>query len=309
MLTKMKYILMIIFYLFSSMSLAKIKLAITVDDLPLHSQIPSNTKRIDIARKMLDVFKRESIPEVYGFINAKKMVDEPLLVDVLKLWVDYGHPLGNHTYSHQSINKISITDFKSEIDNNEKILESLNKKMNWKYFRYPFLHEGNNLEKRNAIRSYLKEKKYVITQVTVDFEDWSWNDPYARCVDKNNSKQIKWLKKTYLKNAVDQLQRAEKISKSLFHRSISHILLLHIGAFDAEMIETLIKAYKKEGVEFMPLSEAVKDEVYAIDPAVTEEWGSELTYQIMKSKGLKLKDVGLKSYHEYSKEKLDQVCK
>lgn len=306
---KSKILFLITTLLFSISSHAKIRVAVTVDDLPRHSNIPSNTTRIAVAQKMLAALKAQQIPEVYGFINAAKMDDDKDLSKVLELWIANGYPMGNHTYSHKSINKIPVEEFEKEIDDNEKTLQQFGSKYDWRYFRYPFLHEGNTLDKRNSIRAYLKEKGYKIAQVTVDFEDWSWNDPYARCSDRKDAKQIKWLKKTYLQNAVDQLRRAEVISQGLFHKSIAHILLLHIGAFDAEMIEELLKAYKKEGVEFIPLSEATKDEVYSIDPAVTNESGSEFTFQMMKSRGLKQKDFGIQPYDGYPQEKLEKVCR
>ena len=66
--------------------------------------------------------------------------------------------------------------------------------------------------------------------------------------------------------------------------------------------------YKKEGVAFISLSEALKDPVYSIDPGIVAEWGSELTYQILKSKNLKVKDAGLEPYNKYPKKKLETIC-
>lgn len=286
---------------------AKMRMAITIDDLPVHGAMPKKENRVEIAKKMLGALQKEKVPEVYGFINAGKLESDPKADEVLKLWVSEGYPLGNHTYAHKSINDIDISDFKLSIDKNEKKLQEYSGKYDWKYFRYPFLHEGNSLERRNAVRSHLKENGYRIAQVTVDFEDWAWNEAFARCADKKDHQKIQWLKDFFISEAVTQLYRAETISKSLFKRSINHILLLHVGAFDAEMMEDLLKVYKKEGVEFIPLSEAVKDDVYAIDPGIPEKWGSEFTFQIMNSRGLKHEDVGLKPYPN-PKMELKKVC-
>tara|TARA_B110001454_G_scaffold16145_1_gene14533 strand:+ start:30495 stop:31379 length:885 start_codon:yes stop_codon:yes gene_type:complete len=293
----------------SLFSEAKIQMAITVDDLPAHGQLPGGYNRLQITKKMLDVLKSHQIPEVYGFLNASKIGDDKILMESVKLWTDTGYPLGNHTFTHKSINKVSLAEFKQEIDNNESALQNYGGKFDWKYFRYPYLHEGNTLETRNAIRDHLKSKGYKIAQVTVDFEDWSWNDPYARCLDKNEKKTIKWLKSTFIANAKEHLRREVKLSKFLFQRPVKHILLLHVGAFDADMMDELLLMYKKEGVEFIPLSEAISDEIYTIDPALAAEHGSELTFQILKSKNLKLKDAGLKKFSMYPKEKLDKVCR
>ncbi len=295
--------------LFSSLGQAKIKLAITVDDLPKHSELPSGTNRKEVAEKMLAAFKSHNIVEVYGFINAEPLKSDPSLDEVLKLWTSFSYPLGNHSYSHQSLNKISAQDFEREIELNEETLKRHSHDQDWHFFRYPYLHEGENLEKRNLIRTYLKEKSYKIAQVTIDFADWSWNEPYARCLNAKNLKAIAWLKKSYLTCASDQLHRADKISRALFKKQGAQILLLHIGAFDAEMIPALLELYKKEGVEFITLADALKDSSYTIDPGFTSVGGSEFTYQILKSRGLKLKDIGMAPYAHYPEKKLTTICR
>ena len=37
----------------------------------------------------------------------------------------------------------------------------------------PFLHEGETLEKREAVRRYLAEHRYAIAEVTIDAHDWA----------------------------------------------------------------------------------------------------------------------------------------
>jgi len=289
-------------------ALASIKLAITVDDLPTHGKLPPKVTREDIARKMVAVFKKHKVPSVYAFINAGKVEERHESMEVLQIWKDAGYPFGNHTYLHKDINKVSLEEYEAEIDKNEPMLKALSGSEDWKFFRYPYLHEGDSLEKRNAVRKYLSDRGYKIAEVTVDFEDWSWNDPYARCMEKNDSKSIQWLKETYLDYANQALDIEEILSKALFKRSIQHVLLLHIGAFDAEMLDELLTNFEKKGVEFIPLSKALNDKVYAQDPGVALPKGDEFTYQVMKSHALKSKDIGLPQASRYPGKKLDEVC-
>ncbi len=283
-------------------------MAITVDDLPAHGKLDRDNTRPAIAQKMLEILQKHHIPEVYGFINAHKIDDDPALLEILNIWHAAGYPLGNHTWSHQDIDNISVQEFEGEIAENEATLKKVNNGQDWKYFRYPFLHEGNSLESRNAVRQYLHKSGYKIAEVSVDFADWSWNEPYARCKDLGDLKSIAWLKSSYLQNANDQLERADILMRGLFHRSVPQVLLLHIGAFDAEMIDGLLAEYEKKGVKFISLSEALKDEAYAIDPGIAFPSGMEFTYQIMKSRKLSLKDFGLKPYQDYPNEKLSTIC-
>ena len=43
----------------------------------------------------------------------------------------------------------------------------------WHWFRYPYLHEGDTLEKRHAVIKYLQEYNYKVAEVTLDFEDYA----------------------------------------------------------------------------------------------------------------------------------------
>src|SRR5262249_14800457 len=152
--------------------------------------------------------------------------------------------------------KVSAGEFIDDIERNERVLKKYSGDRNWKYLRYPFLHEGETAEKRRAVRSYLSEHEYKIAQVTIDFGDYLWNNPYARCKDKGDKKAIQWLRETYLQNAVDTLEITDNLTRQLFKREIPQILLLHIGAFDAEVMDAMLTAYEKKGVKFIPLSKA-----------------------------------------------------
>jgi hypothetical protein len=55
------------------------------------------------------------------------------------------------------------------------------------------LWEGDTLEKRRAVRAYLKEHGYRVAQVSLDFEDYAWNDAYSRCSAKGDEAAISWL--------------------------------------------------------------------------------------------------------------------
>jgi hypothetical protein len=73
------------------------------------------------------------------------------------------------------------------------------------------------------------------------------------------------------------------------------------------MIEELIKTYISMGVQFIPLSEAIKDDIYSYDPMLVSESGSEFPFQVMKSKGIKLSETGAKPVPDLGDE-LKKIC-
>lgn len=155
--------------------------------------------------------------------------------------------------------------------------------MDYMVFRYPYLHEGANYEKRNGVREYLQKQGYKIAQVTVDFGDYLWNAPYARCVTKNNSAAIEWLVKSYVKAAVERLNIAIKLSERIFGRNIKHILLTHVGGLNAVALEKLIEAYQAHGVKFIDLHTAMADEAYTINPNQLTTGGANFLDQMARA--------------------------
>src|SRR5882724_8971335 len=242
------------------------EVAITVDDLPSHGALPPGMTRSDIARSILKSLTDAHAPEVYGFVNAKKLELHPEDIEVLKLWRSAGFPLGNHTYAHLSLNTSTADEFDKNVAADEPELKLLMGRQNWRWFRYPYLWEGDTLEKRHAVRQYLKEHKYHVAQVTLDFEDYLWNGPYARCAAMNDAASIEWLKSSYMATATEYIALGQSAAKLIYGRDIKHVLLLHIGGFETVMLPQLLDSLKRQGFKFITLPEAEKDPAYRSDP-------------------------------------------
>jgi peptidoglycan-N-acetylglucosamine deacetylase len=262
------------------------EMALTFDDLPDHGPLPAGVTRSDVARSILATLKAAAIPPVYGFINAGKLEKHPEEIEVLNLWRAAGQPLASHTYSHMNFNENTASAFEDDIRKNETTLRQLMGENNWHWFRYPYLWEGDTLEKRREIRAYLGQSGYRIAQVTMDFEDYAWNAPYARCRDKNDEKSMAWLKQSYLDTALAYLALDQEMAQRIFHRDIKHVLLLHIGAFDALMLPDLLAQLKQRGFKFISLEEAQADPAYRIDPDAALRYGGTLLDQIFDSQHL-----------------------
>ena len=110
-------VFLIVFLLFITFTVqaSLIEISITVDDLPKHMDLLPDTTRLDVAKKMLSSFKKHSIYNVYGFINAGNIKNDANRYDVLKIWIDSGQLLGNHTYDHVNFNKINSQQFIRQI--------------------------------------------------------------------------------------------------------------------------------------------------------------------------------------------------
>ncbi len=241
-----------------------LQVAITVDDLPAHGPSVPGLSQLEVHRTLLAAFAAHDVPQVYGFVNAQKLEDAPELRAALQAWTAAGHPLGNHTYSHLSLRKTDLATYFRDIAANEPLLEALALGGHRvPTFRYPFLLEGMSREDTVTIREHLDERGYRIAPVTIDFYDWAFNPPYARCRAVADETALAALRKTFVDHAVEMLEWSDAAAHDLYGRRIPHVLLLHAGVFDAEMIEALLTAFEEHGAEWISLDDALADPVYA----------------------------------------------
>jgi peptidoglycan-N-acetylglucosamine deacetylase len=263
------------------------QMAVTFDDLPVHGAMPSGMTRLEITQSILATLRREKLPSVYGFINAKKVQDDPSTLAALQAWRAAGQPLGNHTWAHLDLDKETPDEFASEVSRNEPLLKTLMGKGDWHWFRYPFLREGDTLEKRRAVRAWLFAHGYKIAQVNMDFEDYLWNEPYARCMDKHDEASIQKLHDSYLAVAEQYYGVFRRSSQMVYGRDVKYVLLMHVGAFDARMLPELLALYRGKGVSFISLQDAMSDPSYRDDPDIGDATGGAFLELMLEKKNLK----------------------
>lgn len=263
------------------------QMAVTFDDLPVHGAMPEGMTRLEIAQSILKTLKREKMPPVYGFINGGRGEEDPGSLSVLKTWLAAGQPLGNHTWAHLDLNKETSEEFELEVLRNEPLLKSLMGKGDWHWLRYPFLHEGDTVEKRRAVRAWLVAHGYKIAEVSMDFEDYLWNEPYARCMAMHDEVSVAKLHDSYLAVAEQYHGAFRELSQLLYGRDLKYVLLMHVGAFDARMLPDLLKLYRAKGVKFISLPNAMSDPAYQDDPDIGEPTGGAFLELMMQKKKIK----------------------
>ena len=241
------------------------QIAFTFDDLPEHGPLPPGETRIQVASKIISALQNAHLPPVYGFVNAIWIEKNPADAEVLKAWRAAGFPLGSHSWSHMNLNQHTLSEFEADVLRDEPTLEQFMAGQDWRWFRYPFLAEGDTPEKRAGVRKFFSEHGYRIAAVTMSFGDYRFNEPYARCQTKGDSKSVALLKDAYLKAADDSIGYYRQLSHMLFGRDIPYVLLMHVGALDAEMLPQLLDLYHARGFEFVALPQAERDQFYRVD--------------------------------------------
>lgn len=260
--------------------------ALTFDDLPAGGGLPPNQTRAQIATTLASELRAHHLKGVYGFVNGVDVADDPDEQEALRTWVQAGMRLGNHTWSHPSLNDVSAEAFEQEIARNEPVLAQYAEGRDWRWFRYPYLCEGDTLEKRRAVRTWLKTHGYRIAQVTLNFNDDDWDDAYGRCVAKKDDAAIGWLRQSYLENAAEFIRVGREEQLIAFGHEIPNVLLLHETPFTTLMLPELLQLLDRQGFRYRELAKVERDPAYALDPDAASKDGGPLPNQFLNARHL-----------------------
>lgn len=243
-------------------------ISVTIDDMPYqHQGMFNGEKQFELVKEIIQHLQMFNIPAV-GFVNEGKLFSEEKLdsskLNVLKMWLDAGLELGNHTFSHTDINKVSFEDFKEDLLKGEKITRPLAEErgIKYEYFRHPYLHSGETEEKMLELKNLLNEINYKVAPVTIDNGEWIFAFAYNLAYKENNVELMHKLGKDYVDYMIKKIKYWEDQSQKLFGRNIKHVLLIHANLLNAEYADELYRAIQEDGYKFITLDETLEDEAY-----------------------------------------------
>ena len=243
------------------------EIAVTFDDLPAVSTKRDIGTWKEITTKLLKTISSNRIPAI-GFVNENKLIPDgqhdEARVALLRMWIAAGLELGNHTYSHRSLNSTPLEEFESDTIRGEetvsRLLREKGKKL--RYFRHPFLHTGRSLETKKAFESFLAGRGYTIAPVTIDNSDWVFARAYDNARDANDNRAMKQVADAYVPYMERKIDYWERQSVALFGREVKQILLVHANSINADHFDDMIRMLRKRGYRFITLDEALKDTAF-----------------------------------------------
>jgi peptidoglycan/xylan/chitin deacetylase (PgdA/CDA1 family) len=242
--------------------------AITIDDLPAGAaNFMSASEILEMTNKLLTTLREQKVPAV-GFVNEQKLyktgeVDDR--IKALSLWLDNGFELGNHTFAHTSLNRVTLQAWEEEVVRGETVTRMLlaQHKMKMRYFRHPYLDAGIDLQTRREAEAFLTSRGYRVAPVTMDAWDWMYAGVYDDARKRGDAAMQRQLVDSYLAYTAAVFDYFEKASKDLFGYEPKQILLLHGNWLEAEHIGELIELLQKRGYQFTTLEEALGDGAYS----------------------------------------------
>ena len=250
---KLKSIIIKVIYFFifftvlPSLALAHKKvITITIDDLPFVGEY-----RNFHLNMIMETLMKYQVPAT-GFIIASEVRNDNWTM--LHKFRDAGFGLGNHTFSHANLNKLTITEYIQEIKKADVLLAPVLTRP--KYFRYPYLAMSSG-GKRDKILCYLEKKNYHIAPITIDSKDFAFNQRLLSVPELKRRDYLNELKPFYLDFIWQQTLKAEQHDAYHHKTHQAQILLIHANLLNAYVLPDIINLYKDQGYEFVSLEEAL----------------------------------------------------
>jgi peptidoglycan/xylan/chitin deacetylase (PgdA/CDA1 family) len=260
--------------------------AVTIDDLPA----TTNSARVaEINQKLLASFARHQIP-VIGFVNESRLHvrgEGEARIGLLRQWLDAGHELGNHTYSHIHINSASLEEYQQDVIRGEtvtrKLMQAKGKKL--RYFRHPQLRTGPTPEYERALSRFLAGRGYTVAPVTIDNQEWVYANAYAAARAHNDAPNVQRIAREYIQYMEECFAFFEQLSRDTLGYEVKQTLLLHANEINADHFDELAAMMKRRGYRFITLAEALRDPAYQTPTPVTPR-GDSWLHRWRVTKGL-----------------------
>jgi peptidoglycan/xylan/chitin deacetylase (PgdA/CDA1 family) len=272
-------------------------MAITVDDLPGVATWSGNCNEeglLELNHRLLKQLAKADI-RVTGFVAEHNLCDQlrpELLPKLLNAWLDAGHSLGNHTFSHFDINHTPLEDYKQDIIRGERTTRHVLKARGERlvYFRHPLLHTGSDRETRGELDRFLAERNYVVAPVTIDNQEWIFAQVYVRAKKRGDGVTVKRVAEAYVPFMESVLEFFEVYSVEVVGYEPPQVLLIHANELNADYFGELAAMMKQRGYTFVSLAEVLADAAYRLPDGYIGPKGLSWIHRWAAAKGMEFEE-------------------
>jgi uncharacterized protein (TIGR02246 family) len=253
-------------------------LLVTVDDLPIPSRRlhPDDAGRERLTRDLLAALARHHIRAV-GLVTWRN-VSGPADERLLDLWLEAGHELGNHSFGHPDYPRTETEAYVADMERGRAALAAFlaRRGRTLRFFRFPFLREGDTPEKLARMRAWLQETGQRSLPVTIDDQDWSFEEPWLKATAAGDAAALARLGEDYQHALRLEALLYTAAGDALFERNTPQILLLHANAVGAAQWDALFTWLRGRGFRFAAADEVLADPAFAAAPEFVGRYGGSL---------------------------------
>ena len=193
----------------------------------------------------------------------------------IEAYVAAGHVIANHSHSHGWLWNGDAAEYIADLDKAEAWLAGRPGKRPW--YRFPYLDEGRDVERRDALRAALKQRGLTNGYVTVDNWDWQIDDLANKALREKRRIDFRALGELFAETIVQTANFNDRIARETLGRSPIHVLLLHETDLNALFIKDVVAALRADGWSIVTIDEAYADPLAQIEPDTLYLGGGRVT--------------------------------
>jgi peptidoglycan/xylan/chitin deacetylase (PgdA/CDA1 family) len=261
------------------------RIAITMDDLRWQD-IPAAMRK-DADQRLRAALDRHKVKAALFVIGENG--DTPEGRAILQEWSGRGHMIGNHTWSHRSIDakpegieSMPEEQFGADILRCDAFVRQFPTFR--PYLRFPMLKEGGTRERRDWMRAFLKAHGYRNGAVTIDASDWYYDQRLRKCLEARPKFDANLFREPYLAHLWDRATYYDRLAREVLGRSIPHTILLHYNVLNSHFLGDAMDMFHMRGWQLVDAERAFQDEVFMRQPD-TVPAGESLVWALAKETG------------------------
>jgi peptidoglycan/xylan/chitin deacetylase (PgdA/CDA1 family) len=234
------------------------RLALSFDD---GFDVAAQPEAAALNASMLQALAAHEVKAIFFATGSR--IDGDAGLALARAWVDGGHAVASHGYSHLYFHsaKVDLDAYLADIRNNEPVLARL---PHWeRRFRFPYLKEGNTAHKRDGARRWLRENGYASGAVTIDTSDWYYDQRLRDWLARHPGGDPAAFRQPYLDHLLDRANYYSTLSTQVLGRDIDHVILLHTNTINATFLPEVIAMFRANGWTIIDPAEAYRDPVHA----------------------------------------------
>ena len=240
------------------------RIALSFDDIPRHAGGFMTPDQRTIA--LIAGLHEAGVEQAAFFVTTGNLDDDYGRGGEARIraYVAACHVIGNHSHSHDWLWNGDAAAYIAELDKAEAWLADKPGKRPW--YRFPYLDEGRDPVRRDALRAALRERGLLNGYVTVDNFDWAIDDLARKAVEAGTEIDRAALGKLYVETIVQTADFNDRIARETLGRSPTHVLLLHETDLNALFIVDLVAGLRAAGWTIVTMDEAYRDPIARMEP-------------------------------------------
>ena len=234
----------------------KKRMAITIDDFQLGFDIGLNQQsRHKNILGALDAVGHKAA----GFVTGS-FVTSDWGQRVVQDWLDAGHLIANHTWSHPHANETETAEYLANIRKNKSYLDGL--AVTADFFRFPYLDDGRDREQQVELFDVLDDLELRNAPVTIDSVDWFTSGRLQTALKANPNTDLTPYRDYYVEMCVTLANHWDGVAQALGFKSLPHLTLMHHNILNGHFLKDVLLALKSEGWTFVDAQEALNFSAY-----------------------------------------------